>query len=106
MTFKDDYKKRYKHSNTRKRYAETLIDIGSKFYFAAFTVPLAYYIKQDEIDLYFFVFGLLTLFILGFIGSFLQKSGLKIYDNQQSRPKGRGIIPERIKMQCKRSTKY
>lgn len=81
MISKDDYKKRYKQSHTRKRYADTLIDLGSKFYFAAFTLPLVYYIKHDEIDFKLFCITLASLLILGFGGTFFQKYGLSILDN-------------------------
>ena len=85
MNLKDDYKQRYKQSNTRKKYAETIIDIGSKFYFAAFALPLAYFIKQDEHGFDFYLFALFTLLILGFGGSFFQKYGLRIYDDAENK---------------------
>jgi len=78
-----DYKKKWNHDETRRKYADILIDVGSKFYFAAFTLPLAYYIKQDKIDLSFFIFAVIALLILGFVGTSLQKHGLKIYDNNK-----------------------
>ena len=74
-----DFKKRYKKSTTHIKYADTLIKLGEKFYFTAFTIPIAMILKPTP-SLYSYLFITIALAILGLIGLKFQRHGLKIYD--------------------------
>jgi hypothetical protein len=74
--------KQWKQDETKKKHADTLINMGEKFYYAAFMTPVAMLLKYDIT--YVLATAFISLLIFGIIGVLFQKEGLKIYDTLES----------------------
>ena len=74
--------KQWRHNKTKQKHADTLINMGEKFYYAAFMIPIAIFLKYGIFD--GFIATCLSFTVFGISGILLQKEGLKIYDSLQN----------------------